>query len=59
MKYTDPTTGESKPINLQNYANATKDSGFELIKKTKDKSSEYVDIMKSSQGFKDISKLKI
>jgi hypothetical protein len=57
MKYTDPTTGESKPINLQNYANATKDSGFELIKKTKDKSSEYVDIMKSSQGFKDISKL--
>ena len=57
MKYTDPTTGESKPINLQNYANATKDSGFELIKKTKDKSGEYIDIMKSSQGFKDISKL--
>lgn len=57
MSYTDPTTGESKPINLQNYANATKESGFELIKKTKDKSGEYIDIMKNSQGFKDISKL--
>lgn len=56
MSYTNEK-GEEVPINLQNFRNAVENTGFGLIKYTKDKSPEYVNIMKASPGYSQINAL--
>ena len=56
MSYTNEK-GEEVPINLQNFRNAVENTGFGLVKYTKDKSPEYVNIMKASPGYNQINAL--
>jgi hypothetical protein len=57
MKFTDPETNKDVSINMRNFKNAKENTGFGLIKYTKDKTEEYVNEMKNSIPFKQINTL--